>query len=107
MCCLLCRSLLVVGGTVDHLKGDDYVCHRLMHIVPSEDFKSFTVEFGSSYIAQQIYAHATDEVDEFLRASLQPTRRSLIVNIVGQGFESYSHRKLARGGTFCRAMPRR
>ena len=97
---LNCRTLQVEGHSFLDLKTPGIMCHRLLHIIPTEDFRAFNIRFGSKYIMDKLYAHAAVELDKFLRHAMEKTRRALVAKLASQGFEALAHRQLAQGGDF-------
>ena len=88
------------GHSLLHLKGSDIMCHRLLHIIPSGDFREFHIRCGSKYIMDKLYDHGALELDRFLRHAMEKTHRTLVARLASQGFEAFAHRQLARGGHF-------
>ena len=88
------------GHSFLDLKTPGIMCHRLLHIIPTEGFTAFNVRFGSKYIMDKLYAHAAVELDRFLRHAMEKTHRALVAKLASQGFEALAHRQLAQGGDF-------
>ena len=88
------------GHSLLHLKGSDIMCHRLLHIIPSGDFREFHIRCGSKYIMDKLYDHSALELDRFLRHAMEKTHRTLVARLACQGFEAFAHRQLTRGGDF-------
>ena len=94
------RSLTVIGAGFFELKGGNYICHRLLHLVPVDGFDQFTLRFGSKFIMEELHKCAAGELDKFLRLALSKDRRTLTAELARQGFEFFAHRLLAKGGQF-------
>lgn len=96
----MCRSLSIVGESFFELKGEDHVCHRLLHLIPAGDFEGFDVQFGSKFIMEKLHERAANELDTFLLQALSKSQRTLTAGLARQGFECLAHRLLAKGGEF-------
>ena len=88
------------GHSFLDLKTPGIMCHRLLHIIPTEGFTAFNVRFGSKYIMDKLYAHAAVALDKFVRHAMEKTRRALVAKLASQGFEALAHKQLAEGGDF-------
>jgi hypothetical protein len=76
------------------------IAHRLIHIVPSDDYKRVTLKFGSQKncdaFVSQYYATCENRFINFIETQTD----AVYANLRGQLFEAYAHRLIASGGEF-------
>ena len=74
--------------------------HRLVHLVPSEDYKRVTLQFGSQKICDAFLMAHHKNVEEAFIFFIKTKTDAIYAGLRGQLFEAYAHRIIAAGGSF-------
>jgi hypothetical protein len=74
--------------------------HRLVHLVPNEDYLSVTLKFGSQLICDAFFVAYHDRVKDSFVCFINTKKDAIHAGLRGQFFEPYAHRMISEGGTF-------
>ena len=81
-------------------KGDPF--HRLIHLVPTENFEDGGRAFASSYVADKLFDHYDKEFESRMRSFLSDydSTKSHLGGLAGPLFERLAWKTISAGGTF-------
>jgi len=90
-----------IRDTVDALRQAKDISHKVVHYIPTADYRSFTIAFASNYVADKIYAKIDEQnlndVRDFLKGSMSLGDFGASR---GRVFERFVHYRFEKGGNF-------
>jgi len=98
---LASADMELVKRSIKQLSEPENASHKLLHIIPDENFIRKTVVFASSYVEEKVFQKLFDnyqrDLKEFLAAS---DSKGELGSLRGVLFERYVLRSLSAGGNF-------
>jgi len=94
------EEVMKMIGSTTVADQSSWIAHRLIHIVPSDDYKRVTIKFGSQKICDAFVSQYYDTCESRFISFINTKTDAVYANLRGQLFEAYAHRLIASGGIF-------
>jgi len=94
-------DLTKISQSIGQVGAKEGTSHRILHIIPADDYVRTQIHFASEYVANQVVTkYETKNRGDLIMFLKSASSLGEIASLRGQLFESYAHEILQHGGKF-------